>query len=436
MLKPAILFLLMLSSMFLCGQNLNMTFFAAGASDKVDSVKATNLRTRLSTSLPGNDTLILAYTAGITTLPDENHQGIVFPNPFSDRTTLVANIQTAQTVSIEVFNTSGKALVRTQAMVTPGQQKFELTLSRAGVYLVSLATKQGTEGFKVICTGSAGALNRISHAGPASVNPTSSFKETTLHTLGYTTGDIILYRCRGGIHTTIITDSPTASKNYEVKFVPCIDQASKSYAIVKIGTQTWMAENLAWLPAVSPSSKGSDSLKYYYVYNYEDSLVPGAKNSLNYKKYGVLYNWQAAMNADRHKSTGSGQTQAVCPAGWHMPDDGEWKILEMALGMSQSDADTLYWRISGEAGKKLKSSVDWADGGTGINASGFTALPGGYRNIHGGFWDEGHSTLFWTATTIDSTSWYRGLSAIDAGIYRISTYRSHGLSVRCMKDPS
>jgi uncharacterized protein (TIGR02145 family) len=140
------------------------------------------------------------------------------------------------------------------------------------------------------------------------------------------------------------------------------------------------------------------------------------------------------MNPSGKKSAVSGQVRAVCPEGWHMPDDDEWKILEMALGMTQTDADTLYWRISGEVGKKLKSSVGWADEGNGINANGFTALPGGYRNIHGGFWSEGNYSLFWTASIIDTTSWYRSLSALDSGVYRISTYRSNGLSVRCIKD--
>jgi uncharacterized protein (TIGR02145 family) len=434
MLKTVIFCLWMLSSMLLSGQNLNMTFTASGAADKVDSVKATNLRTNESVSLPGNDTLVLSVNTGIILLSDLNSQGIIFPNPFSGKTTLVANIRKAQTVSLEVYNLVGQSVARTQAVVRPGTHIFTLSLSRVGVYMVSLTTNLGKEGFKVICTETTGAINSITYAGPAQNNLEESLKASAIYTLGYSIGDIVLYRCRGGIHTTIITDSPDASKNYAVEFVPCIDPDNKSYAIVKIGSQTWMAENLAWLPMVSDSGEGSDSLPYYYVYDYEDSLVNSAKSTVNYKTYGVLYNWTAAMNPGGKKSTMSGQVRAVCPAGWHMPDDDEWKVLEMALGMTQTDADTLYWRISGEVGKKLKSSIGWAEEGNGINAYGFTALPGGYRNTHGGFWNEGKFSLFWTASIIDTTSWYRSLSAIDSGVYRISTYRSNGLSVRCIKD--
>jgi uncharacterized protein (TIGR02145 family) len=435
MLKPALLFMMLLSSMFLSGQTYKMTFTASGASGKVDSVKATNLRTNQHVTLPGDDTLCLAVSAGIGQLSGQAGRGVVFPNPCPGTTMLVANVQSAQRVSLVMYTLAGQMAARTEAFVQPGSHAFALSISRTGIYMVSLSTEQGTTGIKVICTETAGGSNRIRYAGITRGDQLPSLKSATIYSLGYSTGDVVLYRCRGGIHTTIITDEPAASKKYTVNFVPCTDPAGKSYAIVKIGDQTWMAENLAWLPAVSPSSKGSDSLSYYYVYNYEDTLVSAARNTLNYQMYGVLYNWAAAMNATGPESPLSGFTRAVCPTGWHLPDDGEWKILEKSLGMIQTDADTLYWRNSGEIGKKLKSSVGWFNGGNGTNASGFTALPGGYRNIHGGFWEESRYALFWTSSIIDSTSWYRSLSSIDSGIYRISTYRSHGISVRCIKDP-
>jgi uncharacterized protein (TIGR02145 family) len=436
MLKPVIFILLMLSSIILCGQNFNMTFTAAGAAVKVDSVKATNLRTNESVTLPGNDTLILAVNTGITTLSDANRQGIVFPNPFSGKTTLVANIRKAQTVSLEVYNLAGQALARAQVFVQPGNNAFDVSLSKVGVFMISIVTDQVTEGFKVICTGTTGAGNSIRYTGiTQGFDLIPSLKNATIYTLGYKVGDIILYRCRGGIHTTIITDSPTSSKNYEVTFVPCTDLDGKSYAVVKIGTQTWMAENLAWLPAVCPSATGSDSIRNYYVYGYEDSVVAAAKNTPNFKLNGVLYNWPAAMNEGGKSSSVHGGIQDVCPAGWHMPYDEDWKILETYLGMIQHDADTIYLRSSGEVGEKLKSSLNWYNGGNGSNFSGFTALPGGYRNTHGGFSNLGNYALFWSATLSDTAVWYRSLYFNDTGVFRFTTLKSHGLSVRCIKDP-
>ncbi len=435
MLKSASLFILMLSSTILVGQNLSMTFTASGAASKVDSVKATNLRTNQHVTLAGQDTLILSWNTGINTLSDQSGQGIVFPNPFQEKTTIAANISEAQTVSLRLYNLAGQSIARTQAFVQPGSNTFALALSKTGIYMVSITTNTGTTGIKIICTESTGDGDMIRYTGAAQGFLPPPLKAVTIYTLGYSAGDIILYRCKGGIHTTIITDSPAASKKYEVQFVPCIDPAGKSYAIVEIGSQTWMAENLAWLPAVSPSAIGSDSLKYYYIYNYEDTVVAAAKNTLNYQTYGVLYNWPAAMNQVGKKTGAQGPNKAACPAGWHMPDDDEWKILEKSLGMSQQDADTLYLRSSGDVGKKLKSSTDWSGSGQGSNFSGFSALPGGYRNLHGGFESLDQHALFWSSTLADSTAYYRSLSVMDNGVYRIATLKNHGLAVRCVRDP-
>jgi uncharacterized protein (TIGR02145 family) len=334
-----------------------------------------------------------------------------------------------------VYNLAGQSVARTQAYVQGGNQFFSLTLAKAGVYMVSLTTGNGVTGFKVICAETTESANTIVYSGKdTGLQKEGSLKETTVYTLGYRVGDIILYRCRGGVHTTIITDSPTASKNYPVEFVPCADADGRNYAVVHVGFQTWMAENLAWLPSVTDSSHGSDSLAYYYVYGYEGTSVPDAKNTDNYKRYGVLYNWTAARNAQGAKTDLSGKTQAVCPAGWHLPYDEEWKELETALGMSQHDADSTYLRNSGGVGTKIKSSTGWHGDENGSNFSGFTVLPGGYRNIHANFLKMGTFALFWTGTLTDTLSWYRSLSAADTGLFRLKTSKGHGLSVRCIRD--
>jgi uncharacterized protein (TIGR02145 family) len=428
----SLLTMVILCPFLLGAQTLRMTFSPTGASSTVDSVKATNLRTTDNVTLPGNDTLVLMVNTGINTISGGNQQGIVFPNPFPGRTTLMASVGKAQTLLLEVFTFTGQSIARTEAFVQPGAHTFSLCLSRAGVYMVTMASDAGRTSFKVICSESSETGNRIRYSGSRQGNGNpASRKETTIYTLGYKIGDILLYRCRGGVHTTIITDSPDASKQYTVEFVPCADPDGKNYAIVHIGTQIWMAENLAWLPAVSDSSKGSDSLAYYYVYAYEGSSVADAKNTDNYKRYGVLYNWTAAMNAKGKKSS---KAQAVCPSGWHLPYDEEWKFLETTLGMSQHDADSTYLRNSGEAGMKLKSSQGWSADGNGSNFSGFTALPGGYRNVHPNFLKMGTYSLFWTGTRVDTLAYYRSLGSADSGVFRLKTMRGHGFSVRCIKD--
>jgi len=433
--KPLIITIFMLSSVILCSQTLKMTFKAAGAATKVDSVKATNLRTNEYITLPGNDTLVLNVNTGIVTLNDINRNGCIFPNPFSGKTTFVAYVRTAQNVSVEVYNLSGQSVARTEVQVSPGSVAFSLLLSKVGVYMVRLTTDEGTSGFKAVCTETNGGGNQILYTGTEAMAPKPALKGMVIYNLGYKLGDVLLYRCRSSDYTTIITDSPTASITYKVEFVLCRDPDGKNYAVVNIGTQTWMAENLAWLPAVSAASTGSDSLKYYYVYGYNDSIIAAAKNTVNYKLYGALYNWAAAMNAPGKKSTALKSTQDVCPAGWRLPYDEDWKLLETTLGMSQHDADSIYLRNSGDIGKKLKSTLGWYTGANCSNSSGFTALPGGYRNTHWVFQSIERNALFWSASQSDTLAWYRDINDQDTGVYRFTTLKSHGFSVRCIKDP-
>ncbi|OPZ98714.1 MAG: hypothetical protein BWY70_01159 [Bacteroidetes bacterium ADurb.Bin408] len=118
--------------------------------------------------------------------------------------------------------------------------------------------------------------------------------------------------------------------------------------------------------------------------------------------------------------------QGLCPAGWHIPGDGEWKTLEMALGMSQAEADlSNMWRGAG-IGTSLKLG----------GSSGFDAL------LSGGLWGTGGSflylnsmTYFWTSTESGSNAWRRCLSATADNVGRWNTFpKTYGFSVRCVKN--
>lgn len=193
------------------------------------------------------------------------------------------------------------------------------------------------------------------------------------------------------------------------------------YKTVKIGNQLWMAENLAYLPAVYPPSSGSYTEPRYYVYDYTGTDVSAAKAKVNYSTYGVLYNWEAA--------------KVACPSGWHLPSDEEWKQLEMALGMTQTQADASYWRGT-DQGTQMKSTSGWYNNGNGTNTSGFSGLPGGYRGMDGGTFAKitnyGH---WWTSTEYSSTNArYRDLHDDHNNVYRDNYAKENGYSVRCVKD--
>lgn len=195
----------------------------------------------------------------------------------------------------------------------------------------------------------------------------------------------------------------------------------REYKWVKIGNQKWLAENMAYLPAVSLSGIGSDTSPLYYVYGYNGNNVTDAKSQPNYTVYGVLYNHHAAKTA--------------CPDGWHLPSDDEWKILEKSLGMSELDAGNTGFRNSGEVGRKLKSTSGWMYDGNGDNSSNFNALPAGFSDCDTGFDYLGSLTYFWSSTEVgEYDAWYRCLSYSYNSVYRDLLGLRLGTSVRCIKD--
>ena len=143
------------------------------------------------------------------------------------------------------------------------------------------------------------------------------------------------------------------------------------------------------------------------------------------------------MNGAGGSDANQSGVQGVCPSGWHLPSDAEWKELEIHLGMSQSEADQSLWRGTDE-GEKLKETgtSHWNSPNTGAtNSSGFTALPGGSRNSSGSFSVVGSSANFWTATEHSgSGAWRRFLRSGYGGVGRIGHVKIYGFSVRCVGD--
>jgi uncharacterized protein (TIGR02145 family) len=221
----------------------------------------------------------------------------------------------------------------------------------------------------------------------------------------------------------ITTECNTSADTVNVAFgfVPCgfpfiDDRDGNEYQTVKIGEQCWMADNLSWLPSVSPSDQGSQTDPYYYVHGYEGNSINDAKMTQNYQNYGVLYNWPASL--------------VSCPEGWHLPSDGELTILANYVG-----GDSV-------AGGKLKSTRTepdshprWTSPNTGAtNEIDFSAFPGGQRYHLGGFNFRGTFCHLWSETSYSvSASWIRSLSYQNAVFERLSANKNYAFSARCIK---
>jgi len=214
----------------------------------------------------------------------------------------------------------------------------------------------------------------------------------------------------------------------------------KVYRYITIGSQTWMAENLAYLPEITSADSMSSSEKCYYVCGFEGDNVAEAKTTMAYTCYGVWYNWPAAMDGVNGSGDASLRVQGVCPPGWHLPSDDEWTILEGSLGMSESEFYKDGWRYSGTVGGKLKEAGTnhWSEPNyLATNSSGFKALPAGGRDNSIGSCSltKGEVAQYWTATAYDiNLSWYRSLFYLDGGVGRHRYYNYGGRSVRCLRD--
>lgn len=211
------------------------------------------------------------------------------------------------------------------------------------------------------------------------------------------------------------------------------------YNWVKIGDQIWMAENLKYLPSVVGPTTGiaPHTNSYYYVSGYDGTNVSAAKAKAEYKIFGVLYNWYAAMDA--------------CPSGWHLPSDAEWTQMEKYLAnngynydettggerekIAQSLASTYGWNSSSN-----KGTVGNTDFPTYLNKSGFRALPGGIRSSNGPFTLIHSYGSWWCATEENVTeenttyAWYRSIRNEYSFVTRDYAFKEAGLSCRCVKD--
>ncbi|MCX6334727.1 MAG: fibrobacter succinogenes major paralogous domain-containing protein [Bacteroidia bacterium] len=207
------------------------------------------------------------------------------------------------------------------------------------------------------------------------------------------------------------------------------DKDGNDYNIVTIGTQTWMKENLkttrlndgTTIPVVTGASEWSGLTTPGYCW-YD--------NNIDYKNpYGALYNWPA-VNTDQ-----------LCPEGWHVPSVEEWNVLVSFLGENAVGA------------MKEEGIVHWnSPNSDATNTSGFTGLPGGYRNCYGDYYGLSNNGFWWSNYYTELVDAYWVADGFQISISQLSSafalysYSSSatdnlslvdindGYSVRCIRD--
>ncbi len=203
---------------------------------------------------------------------------------------------------------------------------------------------------------------------------------------------------------------------------------NKTYKWVKIGNQVWMADNLAYTgsgivhkPDIVDWMDINAGYNGWCYYETDTSLE---------KKYGVLYQWDAAKEA--------------CPSGWHLPTQAEWVELityltdngysydgyEGVADIAKSLASDEGWAVSNEEGAIGNSDYPEVQ-----NKTGFTALPSGQRTEDGTFRWSTTDAYWWTATEYATpTAYYHTINNVQPYENYSNANEGQGFSVRCVKD--
>lgn len=207
------------------------------------------------------------------------------------------------------------------------------------------------------------------------------------------------------------------------------DISGNKYKTVKIGKQWWMAENLKTnrLNNGTPISRIETSVDWKAAT--EPAYCWYKFDSVSYSSiYGAMYNWFTV------------RTGLLCPAGWRVPTDEDWMILEQYIGVQEYELDLMGWRGC-ESGGKLKGTgtTYWKSPNYGAtNKTGFSALPGGHTDKSGFHGDLTQYTYFWTSSLHNPYSHLyvlsRGLNCWDGCIARVYYRREEGCYVRCIKE--
>ena len=133
-----------------------------------------------------------------------------------------------------------------------------------------------------------------------------------------------------------------------------------------------------------------------------------------------MYQWDEAMQCSVTPGV-----RGICPTDWHLPTDDEWTTLTTFLGGEDF------------AGGKMKETdtTHWMPPNFGAtNSSGFTALPGGMRNIAGGFTNFSYTSLFWTSTETPPFAWLRFIDYGQERVFHVNGSKLSAYAVRCILD--
>ena len=400
----------------------------------LDSIKLTNLSQGSDTVLYWPDTiLVLDYFLATPEEVKQSNRFLInqnYPNPFRESTKLSLQLPEWGDVQFILTDATGHQIFNFKHTLSEGLHQFRIYPGAGNMFFLTALWQSRISTIKLLRSGgSLSPLSSLEYLGEIS---SQGFTQKTRGTQDLTFGlgdELLCIGYAGDLESAIIiqpTEDETITFQFGFDFpclgVPSVEYEGQVYETVQVFSQCWLRENLnigIMLPGGLDMEDNGLLEKYCY-----------ANNSDNCDLYGGLYQWNEMM---QYVLTSG--TQGICPPGWHIPTDEEWKILQ-GVADSYYPVGSPHWNTLGlsgtDVGINIKASHSWNN--PGIDYLGFTALPAGvYKD--GIFLGKGVQTIFWTSTEyILNYSLFKALiSYFDNVLYNFD-YKGQAFSVRCVKD--
>jgi uncharacterized protein (TIGR02145 family) len=421
------------------GQNMMVLSFTAVNNNSyihTDSIRIMNRSQACDTTLYWPDTVFLFYYVG---LPEVLKEKITFqlfqnyPNPIKDYTNISLSLPVKDKITLAVTDITGRGIIEQIQVLDKGIHYFRFKPGNEMVYLFTVRTKTSSSSIKILSAGSGlGRMASLDYITSEVFNNQLKANESG-HGFKFNPGDKLLFIAYANGLQSGILDDPGESMQYTFQFaanipcpgIPTVEYGGHLYNTIQIFSQCWLKENLNVGVMITGSQNQADNgLIEKYCYDDDSTLC---------NIYGGLYQWGEMMQYNTQPGT-----QGICPPGWQIPGDEEWKVLEGAVDnlykIGDPEWDKLFQR-GFNAATNLKALNGWNAGGNGDDIFGFSALPGGFRNLNGWFGNIEGQGYWWNSTAFDPLfSWSRMMFHDYPDINRITHQKDYGYSVRCIKD--
>ena len=381
---------------------------------------------------PGDLLLYIGYSTGFPMGVQPGEQDVQkfylsqsYPNPVFEQCHISMYIPETGNVIILAADIQGRVVSSTERFMNKGIHLFKFIPGEASVYILKARWNNLEKTIKIInANPRPGRRCQLDYSGIE--NGDYSLKTSLI------TKDLAMQESG-------ILDSPTANETYTFQFatnIPClgtsmVEYEGQVYNTIQIFSQCWLKENLNVGTMINGSQdQTNNSIKEKYCYdNNPDSCT----------KYGGLYKWDEMMQYTTQEGV-----QGLCPPGWHLPTDEEWKVLEGAVDSQYGIGDPIwnyYWERGYDAGMNLKTTNGWFANGNGTDMFGFSGLPGGFRITSlVRFYNVCIYSYWWTSTEFGFfDAWCRILNFAYSGVRRsyysyFGIHKDYGFSVRCLRD--